>query len=71
MWDKIVLNGHITEFKDIWTFEGKITVFAIHSRNAYKRSRSKAPPILNLGARWRLMVRLTLRPLYPRKEEPR
>jgi len=36
--------------------------------NEYRESGGFAPPILNPGPRWRLVVNFTLRPHYPMKD---
>jgi hypothetical protein len=40
-------------------------VVPVHAMKAYKGRRGMAPLILNLGARRRRVVNITLRPLYP------
>lgn len=47
----------------------KVKVFAIHAMKAYGWSRCVAPPC-NFETRWRQVVSLTPRPLYPPGEVP-
>jgi hypothetical protein len=42
-------------------------VVPVHAMKAYKGSGSVNPLILNLGARWRLVVNFMPWPLYPRE----
>ena len=46
--------------------KGKRKVVPAHAMNTYAGSRGITPLILNLDSRWRWVVVLTLRPLYPR-----
>jgi len=48
--------------------EGK--VIPVHAMKPYRGSRGTAPVILNHGARWRLVVNIMPRPLYPWKNNP-
>ena len=41
-------------------------VFLGHAAKAYRGSRGTAPPILNLGTKWKRVTNFTPRPLYPR-----
>jgi len=43
-------------------------VFLIHAIKAYRGKRGIAPPILNLGIRWRTVINVTFRPFNPGKE---
>jgi hypothetical protein len=47
----------------VWVWSGVTITLYI-----YKKETSITPFILNLGTRWRWLVNLTPRPLYPRKE---
>ena len=42
----------------------------VHAVKAYSGSRGIAPLILNLGPRWRTMINVTPRPLYPLERTP-
>ena len=45
--------------------KGKGTVVSVHATNVRKGSRFIALLILNLGDRWRSVINITPRPLYP------
>ena len=47
--------------------KGQGKILLVNSMKAYRGSRH-VPSILNLGARWRLVVNITPWPLYPGKE---
>lgn len=51
-------SGHLREKLSLWT----------PKRHVGERNRSIRPIILNLGTRWRTVVRFTPRPLYPRSK---
>ena len=46
-------------------------VVRVHAMKAYRGIRGIDPLILNLGTRWRSVVRFTSRPFYPPSPTPR
>lgn len=64
---KILL--HVTRYSKsrTWVKKFKLT---LHAMKAVRGSGSVAPPILNLGTRWRWVVIFTFQPLYPLEKDP-
>jgi len=53
----------------LWAIKKKAKKYVtVHTMK--EGSRGKAPVILNLSTKWRLVFNFTLQPLYPRRKNP-
>lgn len=67
VWTKIALS---LLWLRVERLKVRLRVIPVHAVKAYKRMRGVTPLILNLDTRWLWVVKLKLRPLYPRGRTP-